>query len=63
MRNLIGNLNKNGVRAGGNASDLRGAGVCESMNLYVWLEESICRSGLSHYDVSLQNTTQFSHAK
>lgn len=63
MRNLIGDLNKNGVRAGGNASELPGVGVHDSMNIYVWLKEIICRSGLSHYFVSLQNTTQFSHAK
>lgn len=63
MRKLTGNLNKNGVRADINVSELLCAGGNESPNLYGWLKEISCKSEPSHYCVSLQNIAQFSHAK
>lgn len=47
MRNLSGDLNKNGIIAVVNASEILGAGVHGSMNIYVWLKEIIRKSWLS----------------
>lgn len=47
MRNLSGNLNKNGIMAIINASEILGAGEHDSMNIYVWLKVRICKSWLS----------------
>lgn len=63
MRNLIGSLKKNGIGARVKASEVLGASVCDPMDIYLWLKEIFCKSGLSHYYVSFQNITQFSHDK
>lgn len=47
MRNLSGNLNKNGIMAIINASEILGAGEHDSMTIYVWLKVRICKSWLS----------------
>lgn len=59
VRNLIGSLKKNGVRASVKASEVLGASMCDSMAIYVWLKEIFCNSGLSHYYVSFQNNSVF----
>lgn len=53
LRNLSGKLNKNGLIAIVNASEILGAGLHESVDMYVWLKEIICKLLLSEYDVSL----------
>ena len=58
MRNPLGNLNKNGAIAGVNAREVLGAGMHESMSIYVWLKEIICNSQLAWYYVSLRKITQ-----